>query len=146
MRFSIFLIQRFFFLDQRKYFLIFHSLIYKEEVHIYWQQTVNYAVILLNFIGGKTYKIQLNMFPFLIQLTQFLCMWHFHVFLCGEMIFPLPKEKNDWLSYVVIIFFHKALGISFLPTKGCGNAIPVRNEEILPWNFLINPLKYHCKK
>ena len=31
--------------------------------------------------------------------------------------------------------------ILFLNTKGCGHAIPVRNEEISPCNFSINPLK-----
>jgi hypothetical protein len=31
-------------------------------------------------------------------------MGHFHKLLCEEMIFPLPKGKNDGLRYEVIIF------------------------------------------
>ena len=32
------------------------------------------------------------------------------------------------------------IGHSFLHTKECGNAFPVRNEWISPCNFPINPL------
>ena len=38
--------------------------------------------------------------------------------LCEEMMFPLPKGKNDGLRYEVINFSR-----AFLHTKGCGNAI-----------------------
>ena len=38
-------------------------------------------------------------------------------------------------------FYQRALEISFLQTKGGGNAISVRNEEISPSNFSIDPLK-----
>ena len=34
-----------------------------------------------------------------------------------------------------------AVEIQFLHTQACGNAIPVRNEEISPYNFSIIPLK-----
>ena len=39
------------------------------------------------------------------------------------------------------LYFPWAVEISFLHTKRCGNVIPVRNEEISPYNFSINPLK-----
>ena len=35
------------------------------------------------------------------------------------------------------------ISTSFLFTKGCRNAIPVRNEEISPCKYSINPLKNH---
>ena len=38
-------------------------------------------------------------------------------------------------------FFPWAVEISVFHTNGYGNAIPVRNEEISPCNFSINPLK-----
>ena len=61
--------------------------------------------------------------------------------MCEEMIFPLPMGKND--RTLGQHFFPRAVEISFLHIKGCGNAIPVRNEEISPCNFTINPLKNH---
>ena len=56
--------------------------------------------------------------------------WGITILLCEELIFPLHKGKDDRLIYEVIIFLPRAVEISFLHTKGCRNAIPVRNEEI----------------
>ena len=42
-----------------------------------------------------------------------------------------------------MIIFSEGLEISFLCTKVYGNALPVRNEGILPCKFLIKPLKNH---
>ena len=51
-------------------------------------------------------------------------------------------QGGKWLTEVRDhYFFPRAVEISFLYIKGCGNAIPVRNEDISPPKFSINLLK-----
>ena len=49
--------------------------------------------------------------------------------------------KKWWPRTSVNNFFPWAVAILFLHTKGCGNAIPVKYEEISPCIFSINQLK-----
>ena len=65
----------------------------------------------------------------------------FHLNWGFPMIFPLPKGKKILTQVQGHNFFLMALEISFLHTKGWGNAITVRNKEISPCNFSIYPLK-----
>ena len=64
-----------------------------------------------------------------------------HPFVRRNYIFHCLREK---MMTSVNHIFPWAVEISFLTTKGCWNAIPVRNEDISLCNFSINPLKNHC--
>ena len=62
-------------------------------------------------------------------------MGHFRILLYEEIIFQLHKGKKLWTEVKDHHYFPRAVEIAFLHTKGCGDAIPIRNERISPCNF-----------
>ena len=54
---------------------------------------------------------------YLVKNPHFWREGYCHILLCEEMIFTLPKGKNDWLSYEVIFFYIKITSDTFFFRK-----------------------------